>query len=42
MATKAEITLKITNNILSKTPQDQITPEGVAEILTDIMNLVPD
>lgn len=42
MATKTEITVKITNNILAKTPQDQITPEGVAEILTDIMNLIPD
>jgi len=42
MATKAEITVKIANSILAKTPQDQITPEGVAEILTDIMNLIPD
>lgn len=42
MATREEITVKITNNILAKTPQDQITPEGVAEILTDIMNLIPD
>lgn len=38
--TKAKILTKIIQNILLKTPEDQITPEGVAGILQDIISLI--
>lgn len=37
MATKAEILQKFITNFLSKTPTNQITPEGLVESLTEVL-----
>jgi len=35
---KQEIIQKFTDNLLSKTGEDQITPEGLVEVLTEMLN----